>query len=98
MSAVLRSQLDFFINDNTVTLHASTSISIGSFPSFDPARVPSSFSEAVTRPDALTWRVAMDQEKLSLDEMEAFEEVDLPKGEWMIGLKWVYTHKTDLRG
>lgn len=40
----------------------------------------------------------MDQEKLSLDEMGAFEEVDLPKDEWMIGLKWVYAHKTDLRG
>ena len=40
----------------------------------------------------------MDREKASLDEMGAFEEVDLPKGERTIGLKWVYAYKTDSAG
>lgn len=30
--------------------------------------------------------------------MGAFEEVDLPKGEWTIDLKWVFAHKTDSDG
>ena len=40
----------------------------------------------------------MDREKTSLDEMGAFEEADLPPGEHVIGLKWVYAYKTDADG
>ena len=57
-----------------------------------------SFVEAVARSDASIWRAAMDREKASLEEMGAFEETDLPKGECTIGLKWVFAHKTDFVG
>jgi hypothetical protein len=40
----------------------------------------------------------MDRERKSLEEMGAFEEVDLPEGERTIGLKWVFDHKTDAAG
>ena len=30
--------------------------------------------------------------------MGAFEETDLLKGEWTVGLKWVFDHKTDSEG
>jgi len=40
----------------------------------------------------------MDREKQSLEDMGAFVEVNLPKGEKAIGLKWVYQNKTDAEG
>jgi hypothetical protein len=45
----------------------------------------------MARPDADAWRAAM--EKMSLEDMGAFEEVDLPPGEQIIGLKWVFAYK-----
>ena len=66
--------------------------------SFDLSKAPSSYTEAVARPDASVWRAAMDRKKKSLQDMGAFEEVDLPPGEKTIGLKWVYDHKTDAEG
>src|SRR5277367_2086589 len=65
---------------------------------FDLSKEPNSYAEAVAHPDADTWRAAMDREKFSLAEMGAFEEVDLPKGERTIGLKWVYAYKTNAEG
>ena len=61
---------------------------------FDLSKPPSSYAEAVTRPDALVWHSAMDRERQSLLDMGAFEEVILPKGEQTIGLKWVISRKT----
>ena len=58
--------------------------------SFDLSKCPSSYSEAMARPDAPIWRAAMDREKQSLVDMGAFEEADLPPGQKAIGLKWVY--------
>jgi len=52
----------------------------------------------MARPDAATWRVAMEHEKTSLSEMGAFEEVDLPVGTKAIGLKWVYAYKKNAEG
>ena len=66
--------------------------------SFDLSKPPSSYSEAIARPDASAWRAAMDRELQSLSDMDAFEEVDLPAGEKTIGLKWVYDFKTDAFG
>ena len=63
--------------------------------SFDLSKAPLSYSEAVARPDASVWQAAMDRERLSLQDMGAFEETDLPPGEKAIGLKWVFAHKTD---
>ena len=72
------------------------------FPSkslpFDLTKLPFSYSEAIARPDAPVWRAAMDREHQSLQDMGAFEEVDLPPGERTIGLKWVYDRKTDVDG
>jgi hypothetical protein len=65
---------------------------------FDLSKVPSSYSEAMARPDASVWRAAMDREKQSLHDMNAFEEVDLPLGEKAVGLKWVYDYKMDPLG
>ena len=65
---------------------------------FDLTKPPSSYTEAVARPDAHVWHSAMDRERKSLTDMKAFEEVDLPKGERAIGLKWVFDIKTDATG
>ena len=65
---------------------------------FDLSKPPSSYTEAVARPDAHVWHAAMDRERKSLADMKAFEEVELPKGERAIGLKWVFDIKTDAAG
>jgi hypothetical protein len=65
---------------------------------FDLSKEPRSYAEAIARPDASAWRAAMDREKESLEQMGAFEEVDLPPGERVIGLKWVYDYKTNAEG
>ena len=65
---------------------------------FDESKMPSSYSEAIYRPDAPVWHAAMDCELRSLDEMGAFEEANLPPGDHAIGLKWVFDRKTDVNG
>ena len=65
---------------------------------FDLSKPPSSYVEAIARPDSQIWHSAMDRERQSLLDMGAFEEVELPKGERAIGLKWVYDIKTDESG
>jgi hypothetical protein len=76
-----------------------TPIYFALFPrSFNLSKEPFSYSEAISRPDASVWRAAMDRELTSLDEMGAFVEADLPKGERAIGLKWVYAYKKDANG
>ena len=65
---------------------------------FDLSKPPSSYTEAIARPDASVWHSAMDRERNSLAEMGAFQEVELPKGEKTIGLKWVFDIKTDANG
>ena len=82
---------------DSVALRASNSPYIPRRP-FDLTKEPFSYVEAIARPDASAWRAAMAREKASLEEMGAFEEVDLPEGERAIGLKWVYAHKTDSEG
>ena len=79
------------------TMHASAPTFTCS-SSFDLSKAPSSFAEAHACSDASVWHAAMDQEKSSLDDMGAFEEADLPLGERVIGLKWVYAFKTDADG
>jgi len=65
---------------------------------FNLAKEPSSYSEAIARPDAPAWRAAMAREEQSLKEMGAFEEVDLPPGQNTVGLIWVFANKTDADG
>ena len=52
----------------------------------DLTKKPRNFAEAMARPDADAWRAAMECEKTSLKKMDAFEEVELLKGERTIGL------------
>ena len=40
----------------------------------------------------------MDCKKESLEQMGTFKEVELPPGEHVIGLKWVYAYKTNAEG
>ena len=65
---------------------------------FDLSQAPSSYSEAIARPDASVWRAAMDRERQSLIDMGSFEEAVLPPGQKAIGLKWVFAYKTDALG
>ena len=65
---------------------------------FDLSKPPSSYTEAVACLDAHVWHSAMDQERQSLTDMGAFKEVELPKGECTISLKWVFNIKTDANG
>ena len=65
---------------------------------FDLSKPPLSYTEALARPDAHVWHSAMERERKSLADMGAFEEVELPKGERTIGLKWVFDIKTDANG
>lgn len=67
-------------------------------PAFDLNKAPLSDREAFRRSDAAIWKAAMDREVASLMEMGAFEEADLPPGRKAIGLKWVYSIKTDADG
>ena len=46
---------------------------------FDLSKPPSSYTEALARPDANVWHSAMERERQSLMDMGAFEE--LPKGD-----------------
>jgi hypothetical protein len=77
---------------------ALASVSGSSSRSFDLSKEPSSYAEALARPDAAVWKAAMDRERQSLADMGAFEETDLPVGVRTIGLKWVYAYKTDSSG
>ena len=46
----------------------------------------------------LPGHAAMDHEKESLVQMGAFQEVNLPPGKHVIGLKWVYAYKKNAEG
>ena len=86
------------LSDSPLALRATAPSSLPRSRPFDLSKAPLSYSEALARSDALVWQAAMDRERKSLQDMGAFEEVDLPAGERTIGLKWVYDHKTDADG
>ena len=65
---------------------------------FNLSKEPLSYAKAIAHPDASAWQAVMDHQKESSQQMGAFEEVDLPPGEHLIGLKWVYAHKTNTDG
>jgi Reverse transcriptase (RNA-dependent DNA polymerase) len=87
--------LFFFLNAD---LSFAFKVYNGPWKSFDLSKEPLSYSEAMSRPDADAWRAAMEHKKKSLEEMRAFEEVDLLSGEHTIGLKWVYAYKMNAEG
>ena len=59
---------------------------------------PSSYREAVRRPDADRWRSAMDEEFEALTKLGTWTLVPLPKGRRTIDCKWVYKVKYDKNG
>jgi len=58
-------------------------------PFIDLTKAPTSYIEAVSRLDASAWKAAMVREERSLEEMGAFEEVELPPGQPTVTLIWV---------
>jgi hypothetical protein len=60
---------------------------------FDMRKAPESYHEALARPDADVWQVAMRRELDSLEERHAFERTTLPSDRKAIGLRWCYAYK-----
>ena len=86
------------IMDSPLALRVAAAYFRPKSQSFNLSKEPLSYSKALARSDAPVWQAAMDRERTSLWDMGAFEEVSLPPGEHTIGLKWVYTFKTDAEG
>ncbi|KAK9200145.1 hypothetical protein WN944_015341 [Citrus x changshan-huyou] len=55
--------------------------------------VPSTYREAVSNPESIQWKKAMNEEMQSLHKNETWELVTLPKEKKTIGCKWVYAKK-----
>ena len=98
--SVIRDHIQYALTSSSLSLEVQedTHLRDSSSQVINLSRVPSSFSEAISRPDASVWRAAMDRELKSLDEMGAFEEAYLPPDNRAIGLKWVFDCKTDANG
>ncbi|KAH9698403.1 hypothetical protein KPL71_024000 [Citrus sinensis] len=52
--------------------------------------VPSTYKEAISNPESIQWKKAMNEEMQSLHKNETWELVTLPKEKKAIGCKWVY--------
>lgn len=66
---------------------------------YNPNKPPDSYNEAILRPDKDVWQSAMQREKDSLEQREAFERVTpIPKGRKSIGVHWTYVFKFHLDG
>ena len=59
---------------------------------------PTSYAEAMERPDSELWLEAMRSELKSMDENQVWDLVDPPPGVTAIGWKWVFKKKTDVDG
>ncbi|KAG8479437.1 hypothetical protein CXB51_029202 [Gossypium anomalum] len=55
--------------------------------------VPSTYTEAISNPDGVKWKQAINEEMQSLHKNKTWELVTLPKGKKAIGCKWVYAKK-----
>jgi len=55
--------------------------------------VPTTYNEAVSRPDAENWKRAMDDEIKSLESNNTFTVTELPETKTVVARKWVYTIK-----
>ena len=56
--------------------------------------LPTSYSEAVSSPDSVKWKNAMDEEFASLANNNTFTLTEPPPDREIVGGKWVYTIKT----
>lgn len=59
---------------------------------------PMTVEDALSRPDAAQWKLAMEVEHQALMENRTWELVDRPKDRKVIKCKWVYKTKRDLTG
>ena len=66
--------------------------------SFDLSKPPSSYHEALNRPDKSLWLAAMQREIDSLEERRSFERTTLPAGRKAIGVRWTYDYKYEPDG
>ncbi|KAJ2932624.1 hypothetical protein H1R20_g4481, partial [Candolleomyces eurysporus] len=60
---------------------------------YDLSKPPSSFAEAMRRPDKEVWVSAMQRELAKLKERGTFEAVERPAGQSLVGVRWVYDYK-----
>ncbi|KAG8500107.1 hypothetical protein CXB51_003710 [Gossypium anomalum] len=60
--------------------------------------VPSTYTEAISNPDGVKWKQAMNEEMQSLHKNRTWKLVTLPKGKKAIGCKWVYAKKEGFPG
>lgn len=58
-------------------------------------REPTSYADAISRPDGNLWYKAMLEELSSITKNDTWELTDLPEGRKAIGSKWVYKLKSD---
>jgi hypothetical protein len=59
---------------------------------------PSSYEEAMSRPDASKWQEAMEDEMKSMSTNRVWDLEEIPKGAKTVGYKWVYKTKYDSKG
>ena len=59
---------------------------------------PTSFEEAMSRPDASKWLEAMEDELKSMSSNKVWDLEEVPKGAKTVGCKWVYKIKYDSKG
>ena len=55
---------------------------------------PKSYRDAMERPDAVEWKVAIDKELKQIEDQRVWELVELPEGRRAVSSKWVLTVKT----
>ena len=55
--------------------------------------IPRSYQEAVTSNESKDWKAAMETEIRSMKDLDVYEDVVLPKGQPLVGGRWVYARK-----
>ena len=59
---------------------------------------PSTYNEAISSDEAAEWTVSMTEEMESLHKNQTWELVKLPRGQKIIGYKWVFKKKEGISG
>ena len=66
----------------------------GGFAMIKGEDAPKSYRDAMERPDAVEWKVAIDKELKQIEDQRVWELVELPEGRRAVSSKWVLTVKT----
>ena len=59
---------------------------------------PTTYKEAMSSPDASSWKTAIEEEMCALKENDTFTVTQLPEGHTPVGGRWVYTIKESENG